>query len=446
MRRVTVGIRREDKNAWERRVPLIPADLAALRKEHDIRFIVQPSPIRIYPDDDYRAAGIELSEDLGEAGIVLAVKEIPAGLMLPKKVYVCFSHVIKGQPRSMPMLRRLMELGCSLVDYEKIVDEAGRRLIFFGIHAGCAGMIETLWCLGRRLKTEGVETPLSEVRHAYEYDGLEHAKTCLRSIGEDIRRNGAGLKLPLVFGLAGYGNVSRGCQDILDCLPVLEIAPAALPAAARRPGDDAPPLIKVVFKEEHMVRPRASSGRFDLQDYYRNPERYVGDFERHLPHLDVLVNTIYWEERYPRLVTRSWAKDSYGPKRRPRLKVIGDISCDIAGSVELTLKATEPDSPCYVYDPAADAAVDGWRGPGPVVMAVDNLPCELPRESSRHFSASLRGMIAALAAADWRADFGRLDLPAHLKNAVIVHTGGLTSSYRYLQRHLGPGRPSSAAG
>jgi alpha-aminoadipic semialdehyde synthase len=185
-----------------------------------------------------------------------------------------------------------------------------------------------------------------------------------------------------------------------------------------------------------MVRPAEPDASFELQDYYDHPQRYQADFERHLPHLDVLVNTIYWDERYPRLVTRDWAKRLHAAGRAARLQVIGDISCDIEGSIEMTLKTTMPDDPCFTYDPVADDVRMGCDGPGPVVMAVDNLPCELPRESSHHFSQALRGMVPALAAADWQADFDQLDLPPELKRALIVHKGELTPDYRHLRKYL----------
>ena len=150
----------------------------------------------------------------------------------------------------------------------------------------------------------------------------------------------------------------------------------------------------------------------------------------------MLVNAIYWEPRYPRLVTREWAIRNYSTGSPPRLKVIGDISCDIEGSVELTTKATEPDNPCYVYLPREDRACDGFAGEGPVIMAVDNLPCELPRESSQYFSAVLKDMVHPLVSADWQASFDRLNLPPHLKGAVIVHQGVLTPGYHYINKHL----------
>jgi alpha-aminoadipic semialdehyde synthase len=326
------------------------------------------------------------------------------------------------------------------VDYETIADEKGRRLIFFGVHAGYAGMIEGLWCFDRRLRTRGRPSPFESVRHAYEYDSLGQAKAGLEPIAERLRRQ-SGEAGPLVFGIAGYGNVARGCQEVLDWLGAIEVAPDELPEVASGRSPAPGPLLKVIFKEEDMVEPVADpesvvARPFDLQDYYDHPEKYRGCFERHLPYLDMLINAAYWDQRYPRLVTRRWARKAYAGDREPRLQVIADISCDLEGGIELTVRTTEPDAPCYTYDAETDSAQMGVSGKGPVVMAVDNLPCELPRESSETFSAVLVGMVPALVAADWRVDFDQLDLPPVLKRAVIAHRGELTPSYLYLQESL----------
>lgn len=432
-----IAIRREDKNEWERRVPLIPADIAELRERCGIGFLVQSSGIRVYRDEEYRAAGIPVTEELSGASIILAVKEIPVPLLLPEKVYVFFAHVAKGQAHNMPMLRRIMDLGCTLLDYEKITDDQKRRMIFFGRHAGYAGMIETLRCTGQRLAALGMPTPLAQVRHAYQYSDLAAAKVHFEAIRHEIFRSGLCGSLPqLVIGITGYGNVSTGAQEILDWFHPTEISVADLPAVALNPGQESAPLIKLVFREEHMVEPRDAGRPFNLLEYYEHPDRYVGCFEKHLAYLDVLVNAIYWEPRYPRLVTRDWARSNYRPGSRPRLQVIGDISCDIEGSIELTVRSTEPDSPAYVYLTQEDETRDGVEGNGPVIMAVDNLPCELPRESSQYFSMALREMVPPLASAEWQVDFESLDLPAYLKRAVIVHNGALTPSYSYLEKHL----------
>jgi alpha-aminoadipic semialdehyde synthase len=437
-----VGIRREDKSKWERRAPLVPAGVSELQARCGLSFLVQPSDIRVFKDQEYSDAGATISEDLSPADVVLAVKEVPARLIQAKKIYVFFAHVTKGQPYNMGMLRRLMELGCSLVDYEKITDDHKRRLIFFGRHAGYAGMIDTLRCLGQRLLLTGVRSPLAEVKPAYEYTDLAAAKDHLKELGMAFARSN-GMPL-LVFGFSGYGNVSSGAQEVFECLQPRDVSVADLPGTASISFGTRP--VKVVFREEDMVEPDDPDRRFDLAEYYQHPERYRGCFEKHLPHLDVLVNAIYWEPRYPRLVTREWARNNYRPDHPPRLKVIGDISCDVEGSIELTLRTTQPDNPWYVYLPREDAARDGLEGDGPVIMAVDNLPCEIPKESSEYFCAVLKDMVYPLASADWRSSFEDLDLPSCLKRAVIVHNGELTPGYRYLYEHVRSHSPHADVG
>ena len=347
-----IGIRREDKNEWERRVPLIPEDVRSLRRDRGLQFLVQPSAIRVFKDDEYAQAGALVQEDLSAADVVFAVKEIPLDLLQEKTTYLFFSHTIKGQAYNMPLLQRLLDLKCTLIDYERIMDEQNRRLIFFSLHAGYAGTMETLRAWGLRLRYEGVETPLADIKHAYEYADLAEAMGHMRQIGDRIKADGlGGYDKPLIIGIAGYGNVSRGSQELLGCFPITEVEPEDLEKAAAAGPDKLGPMAKVVFHEEDMVEPKASEAQFVLQDYYQHPGNYKGVFSRYLPHLDVLLNTIYWEDRYPRLVTRKWAKSAFAEDQPPRLRVIGDISCDIGGGVELTLKATKPDAPCNVVDP-----------------------------------------------------------------------------------------------
>ena len=435
---VTIGIRREDKNQWERRVPLVPADLAALQKRGELDFRVQPSRIRVFTDEEYQAAGITVADDLGPANIIIAVKEIPIDLLQGGKVYLYFSHTIKGQAYNMPSLRHLLDVGATLIDYERIADEQNRRLIFFSLHAGYAGMIESLVGLGQRLAHLGRRTPLLDIKHPHEYTSLSEARESVRQIGHRIQTSGMGdHRAPVIIGVAGYGNVAKGCQDILDCLPVREVPVNQLAEAAAGSVEQFGPLVKVTFREKDMVRPRSAEAQFVLQDYYEHPQNYRSVFEDYLPHLDVLMNTIYWEERYPRLVTRKWARSHYGEGKLPRLQVIGDISCDIGGSIELTAKTTEPDQPFFVFDPATQAVTEGVAGEGPVIMAVDNLPCQLPRESSEHFSSVLIDMVPDLARADFSANFGNLLLPSYLKKAVITHQGQLTPAFKYLEEFLG---------
>ncbi|MGQ9582158.1 MAG: bifunctional lysine ketoglutarate reductase /saccharopine dehydrogenase family protein [Thermoplasmatota archaeon] len=426
-----VGIRREDINQRERRTPLTPADVRALVSRHGLEVVVEESALRVYPGEDYVRAGARVEKSLQECPVIFAIKEIPIGALEPGKTYAFFAHVIKGQRHNMPMLRRLMKLGCDLIDYEKIVDERGRRLIFFGRHAGLAGAVDTLWALGRRLEWEGVPSPFGELRRAFEYESVADAASAIREVGRRIARDGLPEELsPFVIGITGYGNVAGGVREMLSQLPLKELRPEEMEHGVEKSSRRA--VHVVTFKEEHTVEPIDSGRRFELQDYYEHPERYRARFDRYLPHLSVLMNCIYWDERYPRLVTKSHAKRS----GLGRLRVIGDISCDVGGAVELTVKATEPDNPVFVYDPTQESATDGVEGSGVVVMAVYNLPCEFPQESSESFSAALSPFVPGIARADYSAGLERCGLPPAIKRALILHRGELTPPYRYLERYL----------
>lgn len=207
------------------------------------------------------------------------------------------------------------------------------------------------------------------------------------------------------------------------------MTPEELPEVLERPERDR--LFKVMFEKRHLARPR-DQGAFDESLYRHRPELFEDRLHEFLPSLTMLINGIYWTEKYPRFVTKQHVQDLWRRGER-RLRVIGDITCDIDGAIELTYKATQPDAPTYVYDPAQDAFSDGTDGPGVCVLAVDNLPCELPRDASVHFSRHLREMVPLLAEADFEQPFERLHLPPEIKRAVITHQGELTPAYRYLQ-------------
>uniref|UniRef100_A0A7V3PS70 Saccharopine dehydrogenase (NAD(+), L-lysine-forming) n=1 Tax=candidate division WOR-3 bacterium TaxID=2052148 RepID=A0A7V3PS70_UNCW3 len=433
-----IGIRREDKNRWERRAPLTPAQIFWLISRHHLRFQVQHSTIRAFPDSEYQQAGAEVREDLSDCPVTLGIKEMPIGFFLPERTYIFFAHVIKGQPGNMPMLRRLMELNCSLIDYEKVTDEQGRRLIFFGRYAGIAGMIDTLAGLGKRLAVQGIVTPFLEAKLAHEYERYEVARKEISKIGELIRNKGLPQQIaPLIIGVTGYGNVAKGAGEILSALGAIPVSPADLPAVINE--SDRWNIYQVTFKEEHLVAPVAADRSFDLQEYYHHPERYCSKFQEYLPYLSVLVNCIYWDNRYPRLVTRDYLATAFRTAKL-RLIIIGDISCDIEGSIEATVKANEPGAPFFVYDPLNRSIQDGVEGSGIVIMAVDNLPCELAVDSSTEFGNALMPFIPALSATDFTRPLDRLELPAPLRRALILHQGRLTPEFQYLEKYVEKGR------
>lgn len=427
-----IAIRREDKNRWERRAPFIPEHVKELTTKQGLELVVQPSELRVFKDEEYRRHGAIIQEDLTDCPIIFGIKEIPKHLLQADKTYIFFSHTIKGQSYNMPMLHRLLDLGCTLIDYEPVVDQSGRRLIFFGRFAGIAGMIDTLWTLGARLAGEGIVTPFQRIKQAYQYPSLRVAKEEISQVGAEIRRHGLPAKLPpLICGFTGYGNVSKGAQEIYELLGVEKIAPDDLRSAYETAGNGKT-LYQVEFKEEDTVEPRASGTAFVLQDYFANPQHYRSKFEQYVPYLTMLINGIYWTARHPRLLTKDFLAALFSKQPHPPLKVIGDISCDIDGSIEATVKATEPDNPVFVYNPLTRTATDGLTGEGVAIMAVDNLPCELPAEASEFFSAALLPFAPAIAHADYTTEFEQCALPAAVKNAVIAYRGKLTPQYSYI--------------
>ena len=410
-----IGIRREDKNRWERRAPLVPEHVKELTRR-GVAVAVERSPLRIFPDEDYRAAGAEIVDDLSRCPLVFGVKEIPADRLNPETTYLFFAHVTKGQPANMPMLRRLMELRCTLIEYEKIVDDHGRRLVFFGRHAGLAGMLDTFAALGRRLEWEGIDSPFRSLSYANEYSDLEAAHAALARVAARIRRDGVPAALhPVVFGFTGSGNASKGAQEIFELLPHEEIDPDDLPSLLV--NDDLPRniLYKAVFTRR---------------------DRFDSAMASRLRHLTVLVNAIYWEPGQPRVVGLDDLRALFLQDAQPRLRVIGDISCDLDGSIEANVKVMTPGDPVYVYDVVSREAVPGVAGRGPVILAVDNLPCELPVDASQHFGDALLRFVPALARCDWSRPFASLDLQDEISRAVVVHRGRLTPRFAALAGHL----------
>jgi len=431
-----IGIRREDKNKWERRVPLIPDDIELLKNKYGIETIIQPSKIRAFSDEEYISAGATVSENISKVRTIFAVKEISLDFFEEGKTYIFFSHTIKGQPHNMPLLQRMMELKCNLIDYERILDESNRRLIFFGKYAGIAGMIETLHTLGQKFKNQGHRTPFEKIKQPYQYGSSAEAKNQLKLIGDQIRLEGISEKLqPLVVGFAGYGNVSRGAQEVFDLLPVKTLRPNEIFNKENFPLEEKEfNLYKVVFEEKDIVKPK--NGTFELHDYYNNPQKYEGKFEEFIPHLSVLVNCIVWSEQYPRLVTKDYLRSKSSLDSDRKLIVIGDITCDINGSIEITYKATTPGNASYTYIPNDDKYVDTIEWEGITVMAVDNLPCEIPKDSSIEFSSVLRDYIYEILNTDFNKSFNDLSLPHSIMKGLILHQGELTGEYLYLNNYL----------
>ena len=429
-----LGIRIEDKYAAERRTAITPEHAKRLIEKHNLEIQFMPCGKRVFKNEEYIAAGCKQVDNLSEPEVIFGVKEIPSDFFEKGKTYVFFSHTIKGQPYNMGMLRKMMDLGCNLIDYERVVDDKNRRLIFFGRFAGLAGMINSLWSLGMRLREKGSETPFTKIKHACEYNSLEEAKAVIAEIGDEIRKNGLPKEIsPLVIGFNGYGNVAKGAWEISDLLPVKEITPKEL-LTLRAGVTDNKTIYKVVFKEEDLYKTKDGSP-FELQHFYNNPALYAAQFEQYVPHLDVLVNCIYWNPVSERLLTKKYLKENW--KRNDfHLTVIGDITCDPNGSIESTHEGTPIENPVFVYNPDTQQPTYGFKGDGILTMSVDILPSELPRESSLAFADALEPYIYEIVTCDYKAPFAELRLPAPIKRAMILHNGKLTPDYEYIAKYM----------
>ena len=426
-----LGIRAEDKNRWERRAPLSPDHVAELQKQHGLIFRVEPCAKRIFSDESYLEAGATLSA-ANEAQVILGVKEIPVGAIAPGKAYLYFSHIHKGQVSGREALARHLELGTTLLDYEAVVDRRRHRKLFFGRYAGYAGMLDTLRALGQRLALEGLPSPLAKLKPTHEYDDVEEAFKHLTRLGEEIRKSGlpTGLR-PVVVAFLGSGNVARGAQEAFDRLPHEEVAPEDLEHLGEGRDEPRNLLYKVVIGRHQRVQ-RISDGGFDSQELRDHPDLYMSAMDRYLPRITALVNGTYWQPGEPQLVTHDHLKALWQREPQPRLRVIGDITCDPEGSIAVNTHATESGNPTYVYEVATRTTRPGVEGAGPVIMAVDNLPCELPRDASEHFGDSLMAYLPALARCDWSLPLEELALPDELKRAIIVHRGSLAPAFAHL--------------
>jgi saccharopine dehydrogenase (NAD+, L-lysine forming) len=431
----TIGLRLEDKNPWERRVALTPCAVRELIAQ-GARIRVERFARRTFADAEYERSGAAMG-DVRDCDLVFGIKEMPRDYFREGGAYMMFSHTIKGQPYNMGMLRELVDKRCTLLDYETVTDDEGKRLIFFGRYAGLAGMIDTLWTLGKRLEALGHRTAFGEIRPAHAYADLDAAKAAVRALGDRIAAEGVPRFLaPAVVGFTGYGHVSRGAQEIFDILPHVEVAPDALAGFVASNDGLADRLVKVVYREADLVEPNDPSRPFDLQRYYLHGEEHRSKFAPHLGLLTALVNGIYWDVRYPKFATREEFAALLAGGGTPKLLAVGDISCDVDGSLACTVRDTTPGDPVFVYDPVTGEAPSGFEGRGFAVMAVGNLPCELPREASSAFSGALEPYIQALAEVDLGGTFEAAALPEPIRRSVILWRGTFTPRYMQMRGYL----------
>ena len=430
-----VGIRKETQYPSERRAAITPLQTEKLVKQ-ELKVFVEPAEQRVFATEEYEKAGANFTKDLSNCDIIFGVKEVPINDLIPNKPYCFFSHTIKGQSYNMPLLQAILDKNITLMDYELVKNEKGFRIIFFGSYAGYAGIIDSLWLLGARFESEGIKNPISQIKQAPNYNLLSDAKEVIKKVGKEISEKGLPDEMvPLITGFSGYGNVSKAAQTLYDLLPTVEIKASELEDFIKKGNFSNKVVYKVEFKEVDMYQ-HPTVKDFSFDHFVKNPQEYESIFYKYLKNLSMLVNGIYWETKFPKHVTKKYMKELYETGKPQKLKVIADITCDIEGSVELTVKSTKTSNPTFVYEPLTKEVKDGIEGNGPVILAVDKLPAELPRESSQFFGDLLLPFIKPLALADYSKSFEELDIPSEFKKAVIAHKGKLTPDFTYLNKYL----------
>ena len=338
----------------------------------------------------------------------------------------------------MPLLSACLAQGITLVDYERIEDSAGKRLVYFGSFAGICGAIDSLSLLGKKLSAEGIDNPFLLIHEAERYASLHRAQNDIAKVSRKIRRRGLSRSIaPFIIGITGHGNVSAGVESIIDILKPIEIHPRDMMRFVKDNRRLTHKICKIVFDREEKLRAKNGSG-FYFEEYLKYPKKFESNMDIFLPHVNILFNTSYWDKRYPRLVTKNIIHHLW--KKPCRLKFIADLSCDVNGGIELTYKTTTASNPVYTYNPVTKKYTDGYAGRGIAILARDNLPTELPREASQGFSALVREYVYQIAAHGVRDITNHVALPREVREAVIVENHRLTKPYSYLRTCLNPNK------
>jgi alpha-aminoadipic semialdehyde synthase len=428
-----VGILRETKG-WESRAPLTPQDVHWLVKK-GVKVEVESSPVRIFKDKEYEKNGAKIVKKFRNASLLLGIKEPKIEDLYFNKIYMIFSHTIKGQFQNIPLLIAFSGSKSTLIDYEKIADSHGRRLVYFGRFAGICGAVDSLHYLGKRLQWKGIKNPFTLLKPTYEYNSLKAVKQAVAEIGNRLRKGGLSKNLsPFVVGITGHGNVSNGAQEILNVLNPMEVHPKDMPRFITHQKGMRNKIYKIVFFREEKFRSKNGRG-FYFEEYLKNPERFESNLDKYLQYLNILIHTSYWDKLYPKLVTKNIIHRL--AKKKPfRLEFISDISCDVNGAIELTYKTTTPDNPVFTYDPRKKSFIDGYRTPGITVLAIDNLPSELPRDASYEFSSLIRDYVYQIAAHGVKNVTQHTALPAEIRRAAVLEDGRLTKNFKYLRKFL----------
>lgn len=391
------GIIKERKNPPDRRVVFTPSELVKLKEQFPKAEIkVESSDIRVFPDDEYTKLGFEVSNDLSDCDVLIGVKEVPVDALIPDKKYFFFSHTIKKQPYNRKLLVACLEKNIRLIDHETIVNQTNHRLIGFGRYAGIVGAYNGFRAFG--IKFELFNLPKAETL------------TDKAALVERLRRP---MLPPIKIVLTGHGKVGMGAKEILDAMKIKEVSIEDYLTKAF----DAPVYTQIDVLDYNKRKDGTVTTK---EDFYQNPQEYVSDFERFTKVSDMFMAGHFYGNGAPVILTREMlnAPDN-------KIKVVADISCDVDGPIACTLRASTIAEPLYGYYPSEGTEVPVSHPGAVVVMAVDNLPCELPKDASEGFGEMfLEHVIPA---------FFNSDKDGILQRAKITENGQLTERFKYLQ-------------
>ena len=401
MKLTKIGLLREGKVPPDKRVPFTPLQSKEIEQKFpDVRVVCRQSEVRAYRDDEYRDAGIEVTDDLGSCDILMGIKEVPIPELIDGKTYIFFSHTLKKQPYNRRLLQEILNRSITLIDYEALKDRHENRLVAFGRFAGIVGAYNALWTYGKRFD-------LFAIRRPYLCHDINDLKRELRKISLP----------PIKIALTGAGRVGKGSMETLDSAGIRKVSTREF----LHSNFDEPVYVQLGSADYHR---RKDGGEFVRDEFHKFPERYESDFRRFAHVADILIAGAFWNPKAPLLFTK---EDMLDPAFR--LKVIADITCDINGSIPSTRRPSTIVDPLYDYDPETDSVVPPLTGERNVtVMAIDNLPCELPRSASEEFGRDLIDRILPRL-------FGE-DKENVIKRATIASKGKLTAPFQYLQDYV----------
>ncbi|MGZ5285827.1 MAG: NAD(P)-dependent oxidoreductase [Flavisolibacter sp.] len=393
---ITIGLLKEGKVPSDNRVALTPSQCRWLQNQYEgIQFLVQHSPGRCFIDEEYARAGIALSHSMEECDILLGIKEVPYADLIPGKTYLFFSHTRKKQPYNQQLMRTITEKNITLIDYECMEHEDGQRIIGFGFFAGIVGAHNGMMVYGKR-------SGAFEMERVYKQKDFK-----------ELIHSYFGLKIPSIkIAVTGSGRVAHGILEVMNLMEVIEVEKEEYLSR------DFTYPVYVQLKGSDLYAHK-STGKYSRDDFHHHPDNYRCLFDQYLSSTDVLMNGVYWDLQVPRLFDKEAVTD---PKFR--ISVISDITDDAFGSVPINLGDQSIEDPVYGVDKTSFEKTAPYLDTSVDVIAVGNLPNELPRDASKYFGEQLIKYILP----DLVRDGSRI-----IEGATIVRSGKLTEKFSYLE-------------